>query len=370
MPTRAQIRDSWRAWLAQDLQYRSPYWLQLVWTGLLALAVALLFTGVGFVAAPPSDTWTGLAIWWRGFQLNLLASAFVAYFVHALFELVGRLIGRERLLGLGRWQRTFYTAGLPLAGIALAWPPMLALLGLSDPALSSEAVSSIVLALVFALLVSLYLDGRVREEQAERRAGEARLRLLQAQIEPHFLFNTLANVLSLMERDTPKARRMLESFVDYLRSAVSSLGEREHTLGEELDLVEAYLRVVQIRMEQRLSYAIDVPEALRAQPLPALTLQPLVENAVVHGLEPKIEGGRLRIAAALQDGRLNLLVEDDGLGLRNEAPSGGTGTALRNIRERLRSLHGDAAALSLEAAEPQGVRARLLLPLTPGGTAA
>ncbi|HEX7438307.1 MAG TPA: histidine kinase, partial [Caldimonas sp.] len=141
--------------------------------------------------------------------------------------------------------------------------------------------------------------------QAENQATEAQLRLLQAQIEPHFLFNTLANVVGLIEADPPRAKLMLESFIDYLRSSLGGLRGERHTLGEEIDLIDAYLRVIAIRMAHRLHYEIDVPDALRALPLPALSLQPLVENAVVHGLEPKIEGGRVRVDAREANGLIS-----------------------------------------------------------------
>ena len=159
-----------------------------------------------------------------------------------------------------------------------------------------------------------------RQIQAENQATEARLRLLQSQIEPHFLFNTLANVVSLMEADALRAKAMLESFVDYLRASLTGFGHGTHSLGKEIDLVEAYMRIIRMRMEDRLQYVIDVPGALRSRALPALTLQPLVENAIVHGLEPQIGGGTVRIAATFDRGSLVLTVEDDGAGI-GAAPS-------------------------------------------------
>src|SRR5262249_37233350 len=140
--------------------------------------------------------------------------------------------------------------------------------------------------------------------------------------------------------DTPRAKLMLESFVDYLRSSLGGMRQADHTLGDELGLVEAYLRVIKIRMEDRLHYTIAVPDDLRSLALPALTLQPLVENAVLHGLEPKIDGGSVRIAARLEGPSggftLVLTVDDDGLGLAPDRPAHrGSGTALANIRERL-----------------------------------
>ena len=130
--------------------------------------------------------------------------------------------------------------------------------------------TSVVIALVITALFQLFFRAKARQIQAENLATEAQLRLLQAQIEPHFLFNTLANVASLMEVDAARAKTMLEAFVDYLRASLSGLGHGRHTLGDEIDLVDAYMRIIKIRMEDRLDYSIEVPAALRALPLPAL----------------------------------------------------------------------------------------------------
>jgi sensor histidine kinase YesM len=236
-----------------------------------------------------------------------------------------------------------------------------------QPALLSGTVLLIVL---ITFVFQLFFRSSVRRIQAENRATEAQLRLLQAQIEPHFLFNTLANVVSLMEVDAPRAKTMLEAFVDYLRASLSGLGAGRHTLGDEIDLVAAYLKIIKIRMEDRLDYAIDVPAALRALALPPLTLQPLVENAIVHGLEPQIDGGRVRIGARHVDDRLMITVDDDGAGFAATTTAtpatttrGGAGTALVNIRQRLAQTYGGGARLELEPALPHGVRACLSLPI-------
>ena len=165
---------------------------------------------------------------------------------------------------------------------------------------------------------------------------------------------------------------MLESFVEYLRGSLGSLRLEQQTLGHEVDLVSAYLRIVTIRMEGRLRYAVDVPEALRGLPLPALMLQPLVENAVRHGLEPKVAGGCVTLTARLGADTLTLSVSDDGLGLaaaqhgaaHGPSPLAGSGTALANIRERLQQRFGDSASLRIEPALPHGVCATLTLPTT------
>lgn len=198
----------------------------------------------------------------------------------------------------------------------------------------------------------------VRAEQAQT---EAQLRLLRAQVEPHFLFNTLATVASLIEAEPREARRLLEQLNDYLRDALHHSRATRTTVGQEVDLVRDYLDLMQVRLSGRLRYAIDVPAALRERELPPMALQPLVENAVKHGIEPKLHGGTVTVSA--RDGAQNatvLEVSDDGAGLSPGGAGGGTGLA--NLRNRLRSLHGGAARLSIEENTAGGVTVRLVLP--------
>jgi len=306
-----------------------------------------------------------------------------------LFNAVRRVVGVARIRQFGRWQRTLLYSGVPFTGVALGWVLGMYLLAVAQWQGSPEYGSSeqgsggpqawvggVALSVLLWSVFQLWFKSRHRALDAERRITEAQLKLLQGQIEPHFLFNTLANVLGLMDADTPRARLMLESFVEYLRASLGSLRQEQRTLGQELDLVEAYLRIVKIRMEDRLRYSVDVPEALRALPLPALTLQPLVENAITHGLEPQVDGGCVSVAARLDNGVLTLTVTDDGMGVgvyvgsarrntaRHLANNAGSGTALANIRERLLQQFSSAASLQLEATLPRGTCATLRLPVT------
>jgi sensor histidine kinase YesM len=198
---------------------------------------------------------------------------------------------------------------------------------------------------------------------AGRLIAEARLRALQAQIEPHFLYNTLANVVSLIDSQPAKARRMLERFIDYLRASLSASRAEHATLQGELDLAGAYLDVLGVRMEGRLRWRFDVDPAISALPIAPMLLQPLVENAIMHGIEPKLEGGEIVVRARLEDGLLCLEVCDSGLGLRTAPPRPGGGVGLSNLRERLRQLYGPAAQLQLIENPAGGVTSRLLLPL-------
>jgi sensor histidine kinase YesM len=175
---------------------------------------------------------------------------------------------------------------------------------------------------------------RLRAETVERGAAEARLRLLQAQIEPHFLFNTLANLHTLIGSDPARAQKMLEHLNDYLRATLSATRRAEGTLGDEFALLRGYLEVLAIRMGPRLAFTLTLPEELSPIPIPPMLLQPLVENAVKHGLEPKIDGGRVDVSARKEGATLVITIADTGLGL-NGPSTGGTGVGLANVRERL-----------------------------------
>jgi LytS/YehU family sensor histidine kinase len=198
---------------------------------------------------------------------------------------------------------------------------------------------------------------------AARLLAEARLRALQAQIEPHFLYNTLANVVSLIGTQPDTARYMLERFIDFLRASLDASRADQATLGGELDLIAAYLDVVAVRMGPRLRYRFAVAHECRPIPIAPMLLQPLVENAVMHGIDPLLEGGELVLRASIEGGALRIEVSDNGRGLSNAAPRAGGGLGLSNLRARLHSLHGGAAQLQLLENQPCGLTVRLLLPL-------
>jgi len=199
---------------------------------------------------------------------------------------------------------------------------------------------------------------------AGRMLAEARLRALQAQIEPHFLYNTLANVVSLIDTQPAQARRMLERFIDYLRASLAASRAESATLGGELDLVRAYLDVLGVRMGARLRYRIEADSDTRQLPIAPMLLQPLVENAIMHGIEPKMEGGEVLVRAQVIDDALCVEVSDSGMGLGHAPPRPGGGVGLSNLRERVRQLHGPTAQLQLIENQACGVTSRLLLPLT------
>ncbi len=191
----------------------------------------------------------------------------------------------------------------------------------------------------------------------EKQALDARLRLLHAQIEPHFLFNTLANVQQLVESGSPRAAPVLQTLIDYLRAAVPSLNDEHATLGHEVDLVRAYLELMRMRMPDRLAYDVDLPNALADVRFPPMALLTLVENAVRHGVDPSEAGGRIRVSAAEQHGRVAVSVTDTGVGMRETAAPG---TGLTNLRERLLAFYGIEAQLAFDVSAPHGVKATIL----------
>jgi two-component sensor histidine kinase len=223
-------------------------------------------------------------------------------------------------------------------------------------------------------LVGYFGEGRRREqarqrhalaaERSARQVSEMKLGVLQAQVEPHFLFNTLAAVRSVVREDPARAEATLDALVDYLRAAIPRLRRGddalEATLGRQLELCRAYLAVMRLRMGERLAVDVQVDAALAALPFPPLMLISLVENAIKHGLEPKRGAGRLTIAARRAGGQLEVDVLDDGVGL-SELP--GSGVGLANIREQLALRYGGRGSLEVRNAPGGGVLARLTVPL-------
>ena len=202
---------------------------------------------------------------------------------------------------------------------------------------------------------------QMRRIDLDRELAEARLQLMQAQIEPHFLFNALANVRRLYQTDAPSARAMLDQLSRYLGAMLPRMRSTESTLGQELALALAYLHVQKIRMGARLHVIAAVPESLQALPFPPMMLVTLVENAIRHGVSPLPQGGEVRIAATLAGGRLRVQVTDNGVGL---AESSGSGVGLANISARLVTLYGADAQLLLAQNATAGVTATLELPVT------
>jgi sensor histidine kinase YesM len=203
------------------------------------------------------------------------------------------------------------------------------------------------------------------QRELERQAEESQLQLLQAQIEPHFLFNTLANVRRLYRRQPAAGAEAIDNLMVYLRAALPQVRRSESTLGDEFELAQAYLQLFRVRMGSRLRFVLDLPPELRQVPFPPMVLLTLAENAIKHGLAPADSGGTVRIMARVVDGtRLEISVADDGVGF---GPStSGSGVGLVNIRRQLAARYGDGARLTLEQATDGGVCARVTLPCHSG----
>lgn len=329
------------------------------WAVGLAIVVALLFAPV-FV--PPWPVLLGRTL----FVAIVLLLAFTA-------------AGQWRRAPLPRWAVQLIAVALaaPLATLAvyllstgLNWQELF-----GNPARVTGFVLVGGSALVLGLMLALGAQYRERDAQVkaqlllfaleretlQRQAADAQLAVLQSQVEPHFLFNTLANVQALVESGSPRAAPVLGSLIAYLRCAMPQLHRDAPTLGQEEALVRSYLELMQMRVPDRLAWAIDIDPALRGHRLPPLTLLTLVENAVRHGIDPSEAGGCIEIDARrdAHSGRVMLRVTDTGCGIDESRPPG---VGLVNLRERLVAAFGAGATLSLHALSPHGVRAEIELP--------
>lgn len=200
---------------------------------------------------------------------------------------------------------------------------------------------------------------RLNRLTIEKEALEANLRLLQAQIEPHFLFNTLSNILSLIDTAPAKAKNMLMDFNLYLRTSLATTRPDMTTLDEEVDTIKAYLNIQKIRLGNRLKYSINIPDIILQQAFPPLLLQPIVENAVKHGLEPDIDGGEIKIIAESVNGIMRITVADTGKGFSSHNK---TGVGISNVKERIKLIYGNKGSFNLEENYPTGAKVIVEVP--------
>ncbi|HEV7270311.1 sensor histidine kinase [Pseudoxanthomonas sp.] len=363
------------------------------------LGRSLLFCSVIAVVAAFIGAGTGVAMQDPGIAVRVGVTQFVAFSLMATLGPALATAVRHRGLPLA-WERKAVVVAV-LSGMVLSFfidrvassyidqlvRPGLAAAGLAvKPPVLSPVVKAVGLAINVAALVVIYgLFGgglalrayfsehrrwdehrHVRELSAlETRVHDADLRLgvLQAQVEPHFLFNTLASVRALVRQDPAQAEATLDALVDFLRATIPKFRDDRGlhaTLGQQLDLCASYLALMQIRMGGRLAYAVQADEALRALPFPPSLLITLVENAIKHGIEPRPGPGRIEVTAEQDGDRLHVRVSDDGAGLRT-GPS--TGVGLANVREQLAARYGNRARFSL-ATRPdgRGVCAEIVVP--------
>lgn len=343
---------------------------------------------------------TGPLLSWPRLRVTLIAATLWGLMLSPVWTTTPALvlIGRTIAVGLAlmlvfglleRWPkrppRWLARWVLQVLGVAIAVPFVVLLLyqvlSYGDPVpfwqqelRRNGFVTMTVTALLFAPWIAMSAlmrerDRAVRDQaiaferergELERKALDARLRLLQAQVQPHFLFNTLANVRELVDSGSPQASPLLDSLIAYLRAAVPRLQDPTTTLGQELQLVRAYLELMHMRMPDRLQYVIHADDAALELRCPPVTLLSLVENAVRHGIDPSEEGGRIEVRVRVQDGRCHAQVIDTGVGLQPGGERPGTG--LESLRERLELSFGGDARLRIAAREPQGVCAEAEFP--------
>ena len=330
-----------------------------------AVVLALVETLFFFFTDPFADAWRGFAWCWE--------RAFVA--VAALLATL--TLATRWLPQRPAWRWVGVAVAIAAAG-ALGWcaEDALTLLVSGEHISAGERPYMLHTMFVLAALVGILGEYRWRSLRAAARLHEAelnrirlqselaagRLQVLQAQIEPHFLFNSLANVRRLLRTDGAAGRAMLGDLMRYLESALPRMRDDSSTLSRETALIQAFLAVHHVRMGTRLQIRVDVPARLGDRVVPPMMLLTLIENALKHGLAPLAEGGAISVHAEEAEGALVLRVADTGRGL---VSGSGGGTGLANIRARLRAMYGDAAALSLRLNEPRGVVAEIRLPSSP-----
>jgi len=301
-----------------------------------------------------------------GWEVNLVISQCIGLSIFSVCNLAGWLVPA------GQWHAAAVIAAVPV-GVVLGLLLGAALTGFAWGVWPTAAWQAVTIGVALGVMGSgffylrernqaLLAEVQLRENrrlEAEKQSLAAQLRMLQAQIEPHFLFNSLANVAALIDAEPKLAGRLLDALIRYLRASLMRTRAEGGTLGDEVALLTAYLDVLKIRMGDRLDRAFDIAPGLLDHAFPPMLLQPLVENAIRHGLEPKVAGGRVTVAARRQGDRLWISVVDDGLGF-SQAP--GEGLGLANVRARLAAIYGPTARLDLRSGTGAGVEATIDIP--------
>ena len=340
------IKLAWRSFWTLRKHHPGPWWMRpAIASGLATLAWAALgllgLTDMLTIETRDPDFMRRLVI-----GVFLLFQS-IAWTMLALVRAVEWLLSEERLAALSPvrdWRAAVVVGAMLVAGIMagnLVGSGVLAVVypgsELSGASVLRRQIRFLQFLPFLAVVHGIFWRLRLQRHALQAQAAEAQLRLLHGQIEPHFLFNTLATIESLLAYDPARGREMLEAFSDHLRSSLSQLRGPEATLDAELAMVTTYLRLLQIRMGQRLAFAVDASIDARSARMPSLLLQPLVENAIRHGIAPLSATGRLDIRLERAGDRLLVEVRNDG----RQPPQPGCGIGLVNVRERLRHLYGD-----------------------------
>ena len=356
----------------------SELWPDTLRGALRAIAIAAVFWALAatllYVLSPGLDTWPRLLVFHECVGLTMVACVL----------LLRRMRAFSRFRPMTRWVLTGVIA-IPTGFVV---GHQFAFLMLGEPLRMVGYLSVSLIPVLFTLLVGgvglhyyaareqLATEAAARSE-AQRLAVDAQLRLLRAQLEPHMLFNTLANLRSLVREDADRAESMIDQLIVYLRSALAASQTESVALSREFAQLRAYLDIMSLRMGPRLTYTLDLPPELEATTVPPMLLQPLVENAIKHGLEPKVGPGSIEVVARAVTGStagIEIRVNDSGLGLPPDEEDGpavrpaGASYGLQHVRDRLHAVYGPAARLSLERRRPAGVSALVFIPDRPGAT--
>jgi two-component sensor histidine kinase len=378
--TKTTLLQGWRSLWELRPHHDASAAVRLLIASLIAIALALgLMSFVAVFGHVDRPGW-----WWASMLPNICICLCIVHTMFGVLRLAERLLPQplvERMSNVRDIRAGMALSALALGGIILGMTigftivPFLVGFNVWGMFISlPAALTKFAVFILFVMAVNwAWWRSRLRRQQLQNEATEARLRLLQGQIEPHLLFNTLANIQSLMDYDPPRAKQMIGTFSSYLRASLSQLRQTDSTLQAELDMAGNYLSLLQIRMDERLRYRIDASDEARLAVMPTLMLQPLVENAINHGLAPKRDGGSVLVDASLRAGRLQVRVVDDGVGLdaHGHRKQAGAGMALANLRSRLHTQFGANAGLTLRQldGEPRGVEAVLDLPYVRRATA-
>jgi len=372
LPTEAADIDAALAWARRNaiwlaLAYAVALWL-MVWPAFAVdrplpyrvIALAATHFLLYAIATTAAGCWVGFRV---GYFAASIGPAIQATAGVAALLLVWHFLSADPDWhgAFGDWARdTFGSIGWLLGGyvvVAFVVPDLVARLRRRERASITRA-----------------LRAEAASERLARQSAESELRLLQAQVEPHFLYNTLANLRYLIQKNSPDALAMTDALIEYLRTSVPDMRARRVTLGREADHVRHYLDIMRMRLGGRLEFAVDVPEPLRAVELPPLVLLTLVENAIKHGIAPLVEGGRVEVLARDAGDDLVIEVSDTGAGIAaaKEPPvtEASTGAGLANARGRLWLTYGDAAELTVAANAPRGTVAKLRIPREPAAAPA
>lgn len=349
-------------YLFPSLSFTNQLTLTILFNTLIAIIVNLIIGRNGFI----------------GFVGNFITSQIIGLTIlvtlHSVYSIRFRYTNKTQMT----FMVTFVAIVIgSLLGVTVFYYSLLTATGItfSNFSMSSflEILMNVSYGIIFSSVIISFFMNREKLSKAinevqkhklslldnERRMLESELKLLQSQIEPHFLFNTLSNVIGLIDKNPQRGKSMLESLTHYLRSTLEYTRQESATLADELSMISAYLAIFKERMGKRLQYKIAVDNSLYTQSFPPMLLQPLVENAIKHGLESRLQGGYVHILGERIGDKILLIVEDSGEGLQQEV---GNGVGLANVQQRLKALFADRASIVLEDNKPSGLRVAIEIP--------